>query len=197
MSLKLFLTSIFLVSLVFGLASAQSGSDPVISDASPSNNTNLHHDEVRLSVDVSDPDDQSLTGSFVNRSSGEVLKSFSVDGNNSVSFEWDVTNDEELKWMVNVTDGANTVSKNYRFSTYDVELDWNDNSSVESGFRIYSNASGSGFSVLEEVAADSESYVAASDSLDTGMFVCYRVSAFNSQGESSVSESCVDTDNLA
>ncbi|MFB6158184.1 MAG: LamG-like jellyroll fold domain-containing protein [Candidatus Nanohalobium sp.] len=170
-------------------------SRPVVSEGSP-DDTNVYYRDGELSVRVGDADGQSLSGRFLNASSGGVIDSFSLDGNGSVSAVWnDLVRDAVYRWRVVVSDGVSTTSESYNFSTYDVNLTWTDNSSMESGFRVYSNLSGS-FERIGQVPANSESFLDSGSELGPGRYVCYRVRAYNSAGESPPVETCIDTDGL-
>ncbi|TFH32066.1 MAG: fibronectin type III domain-containing protein [Myxococcales bacterium] len=72
-------------------------------------------------------------------------------------------------------------------SKSEIQLSWTDNSDDEEGFRIYEavGSCSAGFVELGDVAADSETVRIYSLAPDT--FHCYRISAFNSAGESSFS----------
>lgn len=71
---------------------------------------------------------------------------------------------------------------------FQVNLTWTDQSSNEDGFKIYSNASG--WSKIGEVSANKEKFEHSSNSLNSGMYVCFNVTAYNQYGESSPVNSC-------
>jgi hypothetical protein len=169
---------------------------PVISSGDP-HQDNVVGNDTSLSVNVSDSNDRNLSGEFINVTSGGVIDTFNISGDGRVSTNWNnLLRDRFYEWKVVVSDGILSTSKSYNFTTYDVNLTWTDNSSVESGFRVYSNISGSGYEEIDTVPSNTESYLHDTSELGTGMNVCYRVSSFNSRGESDPVQTCFDTDNF-
>jgi chitodextrinase len=78
-------------------------------------------------------------------------------------------------------------------SSSSIELTWTDNSSDEDGFDIYrSLSSGSGYSELDTVGANVESYT--DDGLDPDTTYYYRVYAYNSYGDSDYTYDYATTD---
>ena len=168
---------------------------PVVSEADP-DDENIYYEDGELSVRVGDSDDSSLSGEFLNASSNAVIDTFTLESNGTVSATWnDLVRDAVYEWSVSVSDGVSTTSETYNFTTYDVNLTWMDNSSKESGFRVYSNLTGS-FKQIGRAPANSESFLDSSAGLAPGKYVCYRVRAYNSAGESPPAETCIDTSAL-
>jgi hypothetical protein len=74
--------------------------------------------------------------------------------------------------------------------TQDIELSWTDDSSIEDGFNIYSNASGS-FSQVGTVDSNTESFTDTNQDLELGAYTCYEVTSYNEYGESQPVTGCI------
>jgi subtilisin-like proprotein convertase family protein len=67
-------------------------------------------------------------------------------------------------------------------STSAIQLDWVDNALTESGYRIYRSKTGEEFMEISDLGVDTESYL--DTGLDANTMYSYRVSAYNSGGDS-------------
>lgn len=69
--------------------------------------------------------------------------------------------------------------------TADIELAWNDLSTIEDGFKIERDTDGGGYAQIDTVAADVETYT--DSGVATGHTYTYRVRSYNANGNSSYS----------
>ncbi len=139
---------------------------------------------VELSATVDIPNDQNVDITFYDASDDSVIEELNNVPEGRVSTTWnDVSSDQNLSWYVEASDPPIAITSDTAyFTTIDVQLDWEDNSDVESGFRIYSNSSGN-YQQITQVPPNTENLTLYRDNLEFGKTVLYGVTAYNSFGE--------------
>lgn len=80
---------------------------------------------------------------------------------------------------------------NLKMDTAAVEINWNDTSSSEDGFYIYSNSSGS-MNRIGNAGSNQESFIHNAQNLDFDDYICYEVTAYNEGGESDPTRGCIN-----
>ena len=145
---------------------------------------------VELEVTVGDVNGDNMDITFYDGNSDKIDEVTGV-GNGTYTVTWNSLNpDQTYDWEVEVADGSTTVvSDAQSFTTIDLKLSWNDTSKTESGFRIYSNATGS-WNKIKTTGKNTESFTDVSSSLEFGTQTCYRVTSYNKFGESPPLEGC-------
>lgn len=76
-------------------------------------------------------------------------------------------------------------------SVVSTSLEWEDNSENEAGFNIYSNKSREDFQQIGSTSANEENYEYVSSAVNFSSSRCFRVTSFNSYGESSPLQGCI------
>ncbi|MFB6144450.1 MAG: hypothetical protein ABEJ98_04025 [Candidatus Nanohaloarchaea archaeon] len=170
----------------------QSNPAPQITAKSP-NNTNVNPGGgVELTVKAGDPNGDQMNITFYNASSGNSIGNVKNVDNGTYSVQWTgLPEDSTFDWYAEVNDGVTvTTSSTPQFTTISIRLSWNDQSSGEEGFRIYTNSTGS-FHKTGSIGADKTSFKDFNFGLDFGEYTCYRVKSYNSFGESSPATGCI------
>ena len=166
-------------------------SPPKVSQPVP-NDINVNPSKSELSVYVTDPNTAELNVTFFNASDGsKIQKVENVNSGTVASADWNVPEESQFEWYVNVTDGSTEVKSNvWNFTTVTVDFSWRDNSQNEKGFKLQTNASGS-FETEKTVAPNTESTGLWPKSLDLGDNVCFQVQAYNEEATSPPAKDCL------
>lgn len=133
-----------------------------------------------------------LKVTFFNASDGsKIQKVENVNSGTVASADWNVPEESQFEWYLNVTDGSTEVKSNvWNFTTLTVDFSWRDNSQNEKGFKVQTNASGN-FETEKTVAPNTESTGLWPKALDLGDNVCFQVQAYNEEATSPPAKDCL------
>ena len=115
------------------------------------------------------------------------ISGWNTPGEDSGTIESNTTKKESGDYSLKIPDAPSNLSASGSTSSR-IDLNWTDNSGNEDGFRIYRNGNR-----IKTVGSNATSY--SDTGLDSGTEYCYRVSAYNSAGESSKSNQACATTN--
>ncbi|MCJ7450170.1 MAG: hypothetical protein MUP58_00320 [Candidatus Nanohaloarchaeota archaeon QJJ-9] len=156
--------------------------------------------DTEISVEVFDSQASTLDVWFFDGSGGFLGSDLGVVNGSRASWFWDgLEGNSSYSWFVNVSNGkGNYTSEVFGFETgLGVELSFEDVSDRESGFNVYSNASGSwervhSFESQNVGGTGRRSVSFIDETLSEEKYACYSVAAFNGAGESGRSqEACL------
>ena len=130
--------------------------------------------------------------SFTDASGDLIAEQTGIEPGSYVTVPWSGQPEEAtLEWSAEVTDGLNTVSTGpHTFTTYTAMFSWQDNTDLEDGYRLFTNASGS-FTEETRTGENTESALLAPDSLQQGVYTCFRSAAYNDAGQSGYTGDCL------
>ncbi|MCJ7450206.1 MAG: DUF2341 domain-containing protein [Candidatus Nanohaloarchaeota archaeon QJJ-9] len=174
---------------------------PIVTEPEP-NNTSVDT-EVTLSAKVVDHNSSKIDTWFFNGTTETAIGQKLGVTNNTFSnyLLQSLKPNKSYRWYIKASDGnTNTTSNTFTFSTgLEINLTYRDRSETESGFKVYSNASGSWKKVHTFPTPDrsgkgkyySQTFI--DETLTEKKHTCYKISSYNQWGESGKSgKACID-----